>query len=77
MEEQRQVLVSHGYNLRRLNQAYFAFYGNYAYSGTSIDPLGDQARQLRQNSPSLLAYLMTASGFTSRQDLQSSLSFRH
>jgi hypothetical protein len=77
MEEQRRVLVSHGYNLRRLNQAYFAFYGNYAYSGTSVDPLGAQARQLRQNSPSLLAYLMTASGFTSRQDLQSSLSGRH
>ena len=30
MEARRRVFVSHGYNIRKLNQAYFAFYGGYA-----------------------------------------------
>jgi hypothetical protein len=69
MEESRQMLISHGYFIRKLNQAYFAFYGSYTYSETSVDPLGDQIRQLRKNSPSLQAYIQTASKLTSRQQL--------
>jgi hypothetical protein len=70
MEKQRQILVDHGYAIRKLNQAYFAFYGSYAYGGTSVDPLGDQAKQLRKNSPSLQKYIETASSLTSRKGLQ-------
>ena len=74
MEESRQMLISHGYFIRKLNQAYFAFYGSYTYSETSVDPLGDQIRQLRKDSPSLQAYIQTASRLTSRQQLQGLLS---
>jgi hypothetical protein len=74
MEEQRQILISHGYYIRRLNQAYFAFYGSYAYAGTSVDPIGDQFKQMRKNSLGLKEYIRTASGLTSRQALQDSLS---
>ena len=69
MEEQRQYLISNGYYIRKLNQAYFAFYGSYAYSGTSIDPIGDEINLLRENSPSLADFIETASKLTSRQAL--------
>jgi hypothetical protein len=69
MEERRQFINTHGYSIRKLNQAYFAFYGSYAYSPTSVDPLGDQVKALRQQSSSLKGFLQTASGLTSRQEL--------
>jgi hypothetical protein len=57
METKRQNLVNKGYNLRRLNQAYFAFHGSYALSPGSIDPTGPQIRQLRAHSPTLKTFL--------------------
>lgn len=53
MEQERLKLVEKGYNLRRLNQAYFAFHGSYALSPSSIDPIGPQLRRLRAASLSL------------------------
>ncbi|MEM7343693.1 MAG: hypothetical protein AAF485_05585, partial [Chloroflexota bacterium] len=55
MEAERLKLVKKGYNLRVLNQAYFAFHGSYALSPTSTNPIGPQIRQLRAQSPSLKA----------------------
>jgi hypothetical protein len=69
MEERRQVLVSKGYYIRKLNQAYFAFYGTYADEPTSVDPIGLEMRALRQQSVSLSAFLNTAVSMSSRQDL--------
>jgi hypothetical protein len=69
MEERRQYLLSQGYYIRKLNQAYFAFYGTYADAPTSVDPLGDQMRELRMRSPSLSAFLRAVSSITSRQQV--------
>jgi hypothetical protein len=74
MEEQRQFLVTRGYYIRKLNQAYFAFYGSYAYSPTSIDPIGDQVRLLRKRSLSLEEFIDAAATMTSSRDLQDLLS---
>ena len=41
-----------GYNLRKINQAYFALYGIYAESAGSISPIGDQLREFRALVPS-------------------------
>ncbi len=57
MEIERLKLVEKGYNLRKLNQAYFAFHGSYALSPASIDPIGPQLRQLRAVTPSLKNFL--------------------
>ena len=57
METERLKLVEQGYNLRKLNQAYFAFHGAYALSPASIDPTGAQLRQLRIKSPSLREFV--------------------
>ncbi len=69
MEERRQYLLSQGYYIRKLNQAYFAFHGTYADAPTSVDPLGNQMRELRMRSPSLRAFLRTVSAITSRQQV--------
>jgi hypothetical protein len=57
MEAERLKLVEKGYNLRKLNQAYFAFHGSYALSPASVDPIGSQLRRLRAASPSLKNFM--------------------
>jgi hypothetical protein len=69
MEQRRQYLMSQGYYIRKLNQAYFAFYGTYAAEPTSVDPLGDQMRELRARSPTLRSFLQKMSGINGRQSL--------
>ncbi len=47
MEERRRYLVANGIQLRKLNQAYFAFYGSYAGSSQSgSDPIGPQVNRV-------------------------------
>jgi hypothetical protein len=69
MEAERQKLVAAGYNLRRLNQAYFAFHGSYATSPASVDPIGPWMRQLRARSGSLKAFLDQVARMRSLDDL--------
>jgi hypothetical protein len=73
MEQERLFLASHGYYIRKLNQAYFAFYGTYADSPTSVDPIGDELRMLRSQSASLSNFINTVAAMTSRDDLIDSI----
>ena len=73
MEQKRQFLTSKGYYIRKLNQAYFAFYGTYADSPTSISPIGAEVEKLREESASLKDFLNRAATITSRQQLQDML----
>jgi hypothetical protein len=73
MQDRQQYLADNGYYIRKLNQAYFAFYGSYAYSPTSIDPLGEQVKSLRKNSASLSQFLDTVSVIKSREALNEAL----
>jgi hypothetical protein len=73
MEQKRQYLVSMGYPIRKLNQAYFAFYGTYADSPTSISPIGVELKKLREQSASLKDFLDTVATMTSREDLRTSI----
>jgi hypothetical protein len=68
MEAERLKLVEKGYNLRKLNQAYFAFHGSYALSPASIDPIGPQLRQLRAASPSLKDFVNRVGWINSYED---------
>jgi hypothetical protein len=73
MEERRRVFVEHGYTgLRKLNQAYFAFHGAYNTSpgAGGEDPVGPAVVKLREQSPSLKAFLDQISWMTSLQELQ-------
>ena len=73
MEQKRLFLASKGYYIRRLNQAYFAFYGTYADRPTSIDPIGAELRELREQMVSLSEFLNAVAVMTSRDALVSSI----
>lgn len=57
MEHQRQLLVTEGYPIRKLNQAYFAMRGNYADNPASISPIFEQLSELRDLSSSLAEFI--------------------
>lgn len=73
MEQKRLYLVENGYNIRKLNQAYFAFHGAYADKPTSVSPIGVELKQLRSQCDSLKGFLETVAAMTSRQELAESL----
>ena len=73
MEQKQQYLASKGYYIRKLNQAYFAFYGTYADSPTSIDPIGVELRTLREQTASLGDFINTVATMTSHNDLINSI----
>ncbi|MDO8715527.1 MAG: hypothetical protein Q7J73_01785, partial [Dehalococcoidales bacterium] len=70
MKASRDSLAAKGYNIRKLNQAYFAFYGTYSDSPASVNPIGPELRELRAKSASPKDFLDRASVLTSHQQLQ-------
>ena len=74
MEARRKVFWDHGYLIRKLNQAYFAFYGAYndtpGGGASGADPVGPAVQALRKQSPSLAAFLNTIAQVTSFEQLQ-------
>ncbi len=72
MEARRRVFVARGYQLRKLNQAYFAFYGAYntGPGAAGQDPVGPAVRALRQRSGSIKEFLDRVSWMTSFEELQ-------
>jgi hypothetical protein len=73
MESRRLVFLKNGYLLRKINQAYFAFYGAYADSpggAAGEDPVGPAVRALRAQSKSLADFVNTISWMTDFQQLK-------
>jgi hypothetical protein len=69
MEEERERLAKEGFYFRKINQAFFAFYGLYAESPASISPIGDKLKALRRRAGSLRSFLELVSGITSEAEL--------
>ena len=69
MEERRLFLAEHGYNIRKLNQAYFAFHGSYATSPSVVNPIGGQLEWLRAQSFSLRDYVRTMALLSQYEEL--------
>ncbi len=77
MEQRRLFFWQNGYAIRKLNQAYFAFYGAYAETpggAAGEDPVGPAVRALRAQSGTLAAFLKTISQMDSFQQLQAAVS---
>ena len=72
MEERRQFFWDNGYRFRKLNQAFFAFRGSYADEPgeQGDDPIGPTILAIRDNSPTLKAFLNELSSVTSVGDLE-------
>jgi len=75
MEERREEFVAHGYYIRKLNQAYFAFHGSYAAEpgAAGEDPIGPAVRELRARSPDLHTFVGRVEGVTTLAELQTLL----
>lgn len=71
MEQRRQFFWDNGYRIRKLNQAYFAFYGAYAETPgqSGGDPIGPTLVALRLRSESLKAFLDEVAPITSTEEL--------
>lgn len=73
MEVRQAFFWENGYRIRKLNQAYFAFYGAYADQpggAAGEDPVGKAVRRLRAESPSLAAFIKRISWMSSFEQLQ-------
>ena len=75
METRRKFFWDNGYQIRKLNQAYFAFYGAYndqpGGSGESgKDPVGPAVQELRKQSHSVADFLNRISWIWSYKQLQ-------
>ena len=68
MEERRLKLLDRGYRIRKINQAYFAFYGSYATSAASVSPIEGQLRDLRDRSETLGEFLNTVAQFSTYEE---------
>jgi hypothetical protein len=73
MQIRRQLFAENGYQIRKLNQAYFAFHGSYGTGAAATSPIGPKLEQLRELSPDLRTYLETVRWFTSEADLDAAL----
>ena len=76
MEARREIFWQNGYAIRKLNQAYFAFYGAYADipgGPAGEDPVGPAVRDLRAQSASLADFLRRIAWMTSFEQLQAAI----
>lgn len=72
MEERRQYFWENGYRFRKLNQAFFAFYGAYADTPgeQGDDPTGPAILAIREDSTNLREFLDRMASITSIEGLQ-------
>lgn len=80
MEQRRQYFWENGYHIRKLNQAYFAFYGSYndtpGGGASGIDPVGPAVTKLRAQCPTLKSFLDAISKVSSYEELEQILAER-
>lgn len=73
MERQREIFVANGYTIRKLNQAYFAFFGGYQSGDIpgigGSDPTGANVLTVLYASPTVIDFLLNMRSITSRDDL--------
>ena len=70
LEERRLEFVANGFNIRKLNNAWFAFNGTYAGGPASISPIEGQLRTVRAASANLAEFLDRMSGITQPGQLE-------
>jgi hypothetical protein len=73
MEDRRQFFVENGYTIRKLNQAYFAFYGAYADQpggAAGEDPISAAVRTLRKRSATITEFIQRIAWAASYDDLK-------
>ena len=61
MKKRREYFWQNGYRIRKINQAYFAFYGSYndtpGGGAAGDDPVGPAVQELRQMAAGLKSFI--------------------
>jgi len=70
MEERRLLFVEHGYHIRKLNQAYFAFHGTYADTPASVSPIHGELETLRASTSSVGEFIRAVARFGNYPDFK-------
>ena len=73
MEERRRHLAAHGIVIRKINQAWFAFYGSYADLPQSTDPIGPKVERVWEETGDLGRFLALVREVRSVADLDALL----
>lgn len=73
MEEKRRYLNDNGVSIRKINQAYFAFYGTYADSPQSSNPIGPKIERVWELTHDVGAFLTIMRGVTSVASLDAAI----
>jgi hypothetical protein len=75
MENRRQMFVAEGYSIRKLNQAYFAFYGSYADTpgASGKDPIGPAVLEFFVRAPNLYVFVSRVAQVTTLAELETLL----
>jgi hypothetical protein len=73
LEARCQEFVAAGYPIRKLNQAYFAFYGSYGDSAAVVSPLNRWVRELRAQSDTFGGFLRRVAQMTKPADVRAAL----
>jgi hypothetical protein len=74
MNDERDYLAQHGVTIRKLNQAYFAFYGSYGDSAASSDPIGPKVQQVWDLTQDVGVFLRNMREVSSVADLDKLIS---
>lgn len=70
MKDRRLYFNQHGYAIRKLNQAYFAFHGIYGQDPGAVSPVYQDMLKLRKNCVNLSGFVDKISGMASYADLE-------
>ncbi len=70
LEERRLAFVANGHQLRKLNNAWFAFHGTYADSPAAVSPIEAQLRAVRAQAADLGAFLDRVSAIAEVGELE-------
>jgi hypothetical protein len=73
METEREFLAAHGITIRKINQAYFAFYGTYADTAASSNPIGPKIEQVWSLTKDVGLFLRNMREVTSVKDLDATI----
>ena len=76
MEQRRAELNTHGYRVRKINQAYFAFHGSYGESPSSVSPIARQLFELRTLSADVGEFVRSVRGVSSYEQFKQALAVK-
>lgn len=75
MEMRRNFFAGHGYNIRKLNQAYFAFHGIYGDDPGAVSQVHAELKALRSKYSTLAGFVNDVSSMTDYKQLREAAAF--